>query len=47
MSEERFINSIKMNSISTWALEEAKARMEARGDSARYIPSTESRIQRP
>ncbi|CCA77820.1 hypothetical protein PIIN_09845 [Serendipita indica DSM 11827] len=33
-------------SISNWALEEAKARLEARGDSARYIPSADSRIQR-
>ncbi|PVF93412.1 hypothetical protein CPB86DRAFT_715471 [Serendipita vermifera] len=32
-------------SISTWALEEAKARLEARGDAARYIPSPESRAQ--
>ncbi|KAG9041028.1 hypothetical protein FS842_002752 [Serendipita sp. 407] len=30
-------------SISSWALEEAKARLEARGDSARYIPSADSR----
>ncbi|KIM32714.1 hypothetical protein M408DRAFT_326460 [Serendipita vermifera MAFF 305830] len=32
-------------SISTWALEEAKARLEARGDAAKYIPSADSRIQ--
>lgn len=31
-------------SISTWALEEAKKRLEARGDSARYIPSSEAKV---
>ncbi|KAH7104581.1 ESSS subunit of NADH:ubiquinone oxidoreductase-domain-containing protein [Auriculariales sp. MPI-PUGE-AT-0066] len=34
-------------SIQTWALQEAKARMEARGDLPRYVPSADAAAGRP